>query len=271
MSRTLGRSLAGRARHRRCGGLRLSRPLSSCVLHYSKSKSFVVVKITIRLCKLCSNGIRTTCSRQTGWSSKKEPDRVFLSKHDRTDRPRRERRQRFILPDISRVFSSVFTDLIRPQRSGKLSQALPPTPTSPPPPPRLLHSSPQIFFFFSPSSQQDLFPLCFPHFRRILFDFEVVFRVQRRGGQRERSRPTAATRACELCPTRRAGAGEVSCAEAEEGPRRIWEARPRVFTAPPARPPAGRWTAGTSTSTSSRRRRRRAWDPRRRLAPEAAS
>lgn len=125
--------------------------------------------------------------------TKFEQDRAFLSKHRPSER--REGEAAIYYP-IYLAFSRQLTDLIRPLRPGK---------DSPPSHSHLATSSflaPNFLFFSpSPSARQDFLHLLSP-FPPYFIRFRGRFSV----AQGERSRPTAANCACELCPTRRAAA-----------------------------------------------------------------
>jgi hypothetical protein len=104
--------------------------------------------------------------------TKFEPDRAFLSKHRPSER--REGEAAIYYP-IYLAFSRQLTDLIRPLRPGK---------DSPPSHSHLATSSflAPNFLFSLPLRRGRIFSICFPHFRRILFDFEVGFLLHREKG-----------------------------------------------------------------------------------------
>lgn len=147
--------------------------VSTCVSFILKSNLSLLGKL-----RLCSDEIRT------GQGISVQAPTVREERGGGSD----------LLPDISRVFSSVNRSDPTPQARQRLSAL-------PLPPRHLLLPRSQFSFFPSPSARQDFLHLLSP-FPPYFIRFRGRFSV----AQGERSRPTAANCACELCPTRRAAA-----------------------------------------------------------------
>jgi hypothetical protein len=128
--------------------------VSTCVSFILKSNLSLLGKL-----RLCSDEIRT------GQGISVQAPTVREERGGGSD----------LLPDISRVFSSVNRSDPTPQARQRLSAL--------PLPSRHHLLLPRSQFSFSlPLRRGRIFSICFPHFRRILFDFEVGFLLHREKG-----------------------------------------------------------------------------------------